>query len=93
MTTEDGQGESGEGTGLFCYRDQIRLCNASCMAFLPKVPEGKDYIGEQWAHCLELVSKHRTGKHLAILASVASEDVVTRRRAAAAPSVKVPGAG
>ena len=74
-----------EGEGLFCYRDQMRLCNAGCMAFLPKAPAGTDYIGEQWAHCMELVNGHRTGKHLTIIANELSKHNASMARSKTAP--------
>lgn len=70
-----------------CFKDASRLCNAACMAYLTTVPKGPDYIGEQWAHCLELVSLHRSGKHLALIASSVSTEQAASRRAQQAPGV------
>ena len=59
--------EAVPGSGLYCFRDQQRACTAECMAYV-NPPEGDEYKGQQWAHCLELISLHRSGKHLALLA-------------------------
>jgi hypothetical protein len=62
----------GETKGAACFLAQDRICGPDCMAYLPQVPEGPAYIGEQWAHCMLLVNAERAGKHLVVLASVAS---------------------
>lgn len=79
------QGAPDEGTGLFCFRNDMRPCGPSCMAYTTTAPKGPDYLGVQWAHCMELVNMHRTGKHLAIIAELVSVEQLTRKRAAAAP--------
>jgi hypothetical protein len=58
-------------SGLFCFIDSARPCEADCMAYLGVRPEGKDYEGQQWAKCLLLVNAHKTGKHAVSLASQA----------------------
>lgn len=60
-------------SGLACFMNQDRVCGSDCMAFLPQVPDGSQYIGEQWAHCHLLVNADRAGRHLVILASVGSK--------------------
>ena len=62
-----------EKSGLFCYREMARPCDASCMAYETVVPAGPDFIGKQWAHCMLLVNEHRKGKHLVVLASSADK--------------------
>lgn len=59
-------------TDLFCFSDATRPCNSSCVAYLLVQPEGDDYKEQPWAQCLLLVNAHRSGKHLTVLASVAS---------------------
>lgn len=74
---------------------QTRVCGPDCMAYLPQVPEGKDFTGEQWAHCMLLVNAHRAGKHLVILANVTSEigKEQAKSNAAATRSQRAPGGG
>lgn len=57
-----------EISGLFCFISPERLCDSDCMAFLPVMPEGADYQGQQWSKCLLLVNAHKAGKHLTVLA-------------------------
>lgn len=52
---------------LICFKDRNRICGPACMAYITP-PVGPDYAHQQWANCLLLVSAHRTGKHLVILA-------------------------
>jgi hypothetical protein len=59
-----------KGTNLMCFKDQHRPCSAECMAFLTTPPPDREYIGQQWAHCLELVTGHRKAKHLVIIADL-----------------------
>jgi hypothetical protein len=59
----------GDPKGPACFQDQYRVCGPDCMAFLPKPPEGTEYLGEQWAHCLLLVNAQRVGKHSVIIAN------------------------
>ncbi len=61
-----------DDTDLFCYSDATRPCNSSCVAYLLVQPDGDDYKEQPWAQCLVLVNAHRSGKHLTVLASVAS---------------------
>lgn len=56
---------------VFCHKNDARVCNASCVAFLVTRPKGDDYEGQSWAACSELVSAHRSSKSLNILASTA----------------------
>lgn len=56
---------------LQCFLDDGRECGADCMAYV-EAPEGPDYVDRQWANCMLLVNIHRTGKHLIVLASCAS---------------------
>ena len=60
------------GSGLYCFKDQQRLCTAECMAYV-NPPPGDDYKDQQWAHCLELINLHRAVKHVALLAGQANE--------------------
>ncbi len=71
--------------GLSCFISQDRLCGPDCMAFLPQVPEGKDFVGEQWAHCMLLANVHRSAKHLVIIASEMSSANADARRKQNAP--------
>jgi hypothetical protein len=76
------QSEGASGPG--CFIDQHRICGPDCMAYLPQKPEGKAYIGEQWAHCHLLVNADRAGRHIVILT-----DMLNRRgREAAATQVR-----
>lgn len=59
----------GDPKGAACFMDQYRICGPDCMSFLPKPPEGPEYLGEQWAQCLLLVNAQRVGKHTVIIAS------------------------
>ena len=79
--------------GLACFMNQDRICGADCMAFLPQVPEGITFQGEQWAHCHLLVNADRAGRHLVVLASVGSNLVSLQRKAnaEAVRSQKPPG--
>jgi hypothetical protein len=52
-----------------CPFDQTRICGPDCMAFLPQPPEGRAYLGENWAHCHLLVNADRVGRHAAIAAN------------------------
>jgi hypothetical protein len=58
---------------LFCYRDQNRQCDATCVAYLVTRPEGDDYANAPWAQCVELTSAHRSAKHLTILAKLVDD--------------------
>jgi len=61
-----------EGSGLYCFMDQLRLCGPACMAYLNPAPQNDPELrGQQWAHCHLLVNVHRGGKHLVILTSMA----------------------
>jgi len=75
---------SGDGalTGLYCFLNEERVCNAACMAFT-EPPEGADYKGQQWASCMLLVNAHRGGKHLVVLAATAGEIVKKAKTEAA----------
>lgn len=57
-----------QGDHLFCHKEGSRVCSADCVAYLVVRPEGKEYQGAPWALCQELVSAHRTAKHLTIIA-------------------------
>ena len=65
----------GDPKGAACFLAQDRICGPDCMAYLPQVPEGPAYVGEQWAHCLLLVNAERAGKHLVVLASIVTRGV------------------
>lgn len=54
---------------LYCYKDNSRVCGPDCMAYLTNPPTDRDYINQAWSRCLLLVSSHRTGKHLTIIAA------------------------
>lgn len=57
---------------LHCFNNVDRVCGPDCMAFLTTPPRGQDYVEKAWAHCHVLVTQHQMGKHLVILANVAS---------------------
>lgn len=61
------------GNELFCFLDATRLCNMDCVAYLPARPEGKDYEGAAFSCCSLLVSAHRGGKHLTVLAQLGAD--------------------
>lgn len=95
MSARSSDGESpGPTEGPACYRDQCRICGPDCMAFLPQVPEGPVYVGEQWAHCLILVNQERTGRHLVVLADTLTKYAAFKRgqRAEAIRNEKAPEA-
>ena len=69
-------------TGLVCFVDQKRLCGPDCMAW-DNPPEGPDFQDRQWANCMLLVSAHRGGKHLVVLASLGAELLKGSKNAAA----------
>jgi hypothetical protein len=58
--------------GLICFKDKQRVCGPDCMAFTTP-PAGPDYVDQQWARCILLVNSHRTGKHLAVIYGLLSE--------------------
>jgi hypothetical protein len=70
-------------SGPICYRDPIRVCGPDCMAYLPQVPEGETYKGEQWAQCMVLVNQDRLARHAVILVSLLNKDVSLRSKAQA----------
>jgi hypothetical protein len=74
------------GNGLLCFKDKERECGPDCMAFGEPPPQ-PDYLGKQWANCMELVSLHRSGKHLVVLAQ-AVHDLTQRQRAQAADQAR-----
>lgn len=61
--------EEKETSGLTCFLSENRPCGADCMAYLNPVPAGKDFQGQQFAHCLLLVNIQRVGKHAVIIAN------------------------
>lgn len=67
-----------EGTS-FCFLDKDRPCSPECVAFIHP-PNAQDYESQSWANCHLLVNIHRTGKHLPILADVASNTLKQRRQ-------------
>lgn len=67
-------------TGLYCFKDATRACGAECMAYIAP-PAGDDYKDQQWAHCMELVSMHRTGKHLVVIAANLDQLIRLRKKA------------
>ena len=80
---------------LLCFMDKNRVCGPDCTAF-GAVPEGADYRDQQWANCMLLVNAHRTGKHLAIVATLGMEfmqrsknEAADRARANQPPPPKV----
>lgn len=82
----------GPNEGPGCYKDQFRICGPDCMAFLPQVPGGAMYVGEQWAHCLLLVSHERSSRHLVVLADTLTKYAAFKRgqRAEAIRNDKAP---
>jgi len=71
-----------KANGLICFLNNQRSCGPDCMAFTDP-PEGDDYRGKQWANCMLLVSAHRGGKHLTILASQGAELVKQNKKTSA----------
>lgn len=61
-----------EPTGLYCFLNDRRPCDATCMAYIAP-PEGPDYDNQQFANCLLLVNAHRCGKHVVVLAAHGNE--------------------
>jgi len=79
--------EKEPASGLACFIAQDRVCGPDCMAFLPQAPTGATYLGQQWAHCLVLVSVEKGARHLTILAGEATKASAVSVRTAAAPKV------
>jgi len=75
------------GDELFCFLDATRMCNMACVSFLIVRPEGKDYEGQPFACCSLLVSAHRSGKHLTVLAQIGA-DVLKHNRIKTADAVR-----
>lgn len=75
MADEDSKGA--------CFLNQERICGSDCMAYLTAPPEGKAYMGENWAHCMVLVNLDRTGRHLTILANNSASGLNLKRNALA----------
>jgi hypothetical protein len=61
--------EKEETSGLTCFLSENRVCGADCMAYLTAPPAGKDFQGQQFAHCMVLVNIQRAGKHLVVIAN------------------------
>lgn len=75
---------------LGCFYDQSRVCGPDCMAYLAQVPEGKAYLGENWAHCKQLVTADQVGRHVIIIADLLQRVRVaqaTQERAKPPPGV------
>jgi len=47
------------------------------MAYTVAAPQGDDYVGQQWAHCMLLANAYRLGKHAVVLAGVGNKLVNT----------------
>lgn len=62
------------------------------MAYLAQPPAGLNYTGENWAHCVLLVNAERSGKHLVVLANVATS-LQRKLEATAIQNQKPPGVG
>lgn len=75
------------GNGLICFKDITRLCGPDCMAYLSAPPQGKTYMGAQWANCLLLVNSERVGRHLTVLTQTVSE-YIRKVGAGSPPEVK-----
>ena len=61
---------------VYCFLNDTRICNPSCVAYLVHLPRGDEYrIEEPWMHCSVLLNGHRTGKHLVVLAQTAEKTV------------------
>jgi hypothetical protein len=65
--------------GLFCFVTPERVCGPACMAYQVAVPEGQDYLAQQWAHCMLLTNMHKIGKHTTVIAT----ELVRKNRDAA----------
>jgi hypothetical protein len=72
---------------LGCFIAQDRICGPDCMAFLPQAPTGPTYLGEQWPHCMVLVSLEKGARHLTIIAGEALKSAANAIRNAPAPKV------
>jgi hypothetical protein len=57
-----------EAKDRFCFMEQSRPCDPTCLAHTVYVPEGKAYEGQQWAHCLVLVNLEKASRHVVALA-------------------------
>jgi hypothetical protein len=76
---EEKSTEEQKGTGLFCFLNGERGCGPDCMAYAAP-PAGADYQEQQWANCKVLVALHQGGKHLIVLAQMASNAAADRKR-------------
>lgn len=81
------------GTNLGCFLAQERICGPDCMAYLPQVPEGEQFKGEQWAHCHLLVNADRTGRHIVVLANLGTKLYSLKSKASAEEARKQPPPG
>lgn len=77
--------EQVEQAALACFITQDRVCGPDCMAFLPQAPKGETYLGQQWPHCLVLVSIEKGARHLTIIAGEALKSAAQAARSASAP--------
>ena len=86
--TEEDQQEEDPGKGqLFCFFNETRPCGPDCMAYLTVPPQGKTYLGVQWAQCHILVNVDRAGRHLTVLTQHA-DTFVRATTGAKAPEVR-----
>lgn len=84
---------------LYCFLDDKRLCNGSCVAYQGIVKEENPYLDGAQQHCVLLRSSEQTGRGAVVLAGVIRKDIIDRKnqaadaqRAAGMPKPPVPGA-
>lgn len=83
MGTEEQQVEvpdmRDEDASLFCFLDDSRSCNGTCMAYTSFPRTSKDSeLSEQQAHCSLLMSMERIGRGTIISASMLSKQAARR---------------
>ncbi len=81
METEDEEVAVGVDSGL-CFKDDQRICNASCMAYLT-FPKESQELNEQQQHCALLAFEERKARHLVIIAKLLADKNTAGRKAAA----------
>jgi hypothetical protein len=77
----DEDNEVGIDSG-FCFKDDQRICNASCMAYLTFPKEAQE-LNDQQQHCALLVFEERKARHLVIIAKLLADQNTAGRKAAA----------
>lgn len=61
-------------TGLYCFIESDRVCNASCAAYVthPRVSPASE-LNEQQSHCGLMLCFERMGRNVTVLAQIAAE--------------------